>query len=523
MQEEIFVGIDLGTTFCCCHFFNTQTNKYECINYLNGNSTIPSTVDFFTQPVSVGIPKPTAICEVKRFIGKKFDDEQVQEDINKNYFPYQIVKAEDGYCLVVVDYPDKEEERVEPEVVSAIVLKAIKIEIQRRLNIKDNISLRAVVTVPAYFDDSQKDRTKKAVLMAGFSLIRLLAEPSAAAYAYGLESTKDQMYLAFDLGGGTLDVTILEKKGEEFKFRATGGDVHLGGLDFDMNFMELVISKMKEVDEKKARRFILKGSDSRSQKKMKKQRRYRLRKEVEKAKIELSANSYCELDLSELVDEDEFIISIDRSEFEECNKKEFDRCMECIDEIMQKKGIKTTQIDEVMLVGGSSQIPKIKELLTKKFSSSSHINDNIDCNLVVSQGAARYAFEHSKGMIRSITEVTAHPIKMAGVDGNHTIVEDGTEIPHEHEIYVEVTGWDVQTELFEGDKSLGRYVISNIPKEDRYVMFVVQVEEDGTITVGGRLSNGNKCECKAQIEKKSNDEEEIQIEKEKIEKFFAQK
>ncbi|GAB1219871.1 hypothetical protein ENUP19_0046G0012 [Entamoeba nuttalli] len=270
-----------------------------CIKYLNGSSTIPSTVDFFTQPVSVGIPKPTAICEVKRFIGRKFDDEQVQEDISKAYFPYQII---------VVDYPDKVEERVEPEIVSAIVLKAIKNEIQRRLNIKDNISLRAVVTVPAYFDDVQKDRTKKAVLIA----------PSAAAYAYGLDSTKDQMYLAFDLGGGTLDVTILEKKGEEFKFKATGGDVHLGGLDFDMNLMELEV-------------------DSRTQKKMKKQRRYQLRKEVEKAKIELSINSYCEIDLSELVDEDEFIISIDRSEFEECNKKEFDRCMECIDEIMQKK------------------------------------------------------------------------------------------------------------------------------------------------------------------------------------------
>ncbi|GAB1225696.1 hypothetical protein ENUP19_0259G0030 [Entamoeba nuttalli] len=522
MQKEIFVGIDLGTTKCCCHFFNTRKRKYECIKYLNGSSTIPSTVDFFTQPVSVGIPKPTAICEVKRFIGRKFDDEQVQEDINKAYFPYQIVKADDGYCQIVVDYPDKEEERVEPEIVSAIVLKAIKNEIQRRLNIKDNISLRAVVTVPAYFDDAQKDRTKKAVLIAGFNLIRLLAEPSAAAYAYGLESTKDQMYLAFDLGEGKFDVTILEKKGEEFKFKATGGDVHLGGLDFDMNLMELVISKMKEIDEKKARRFILKGSDSRTQKKMKKQRRYQLRKEAEKAKIELSINTYCEIDLSELVNEDKFIISIDRSEFEECNKKEFDRCMECIDEIMQKKGIKTTQIGEVMLVGGSSQIPKIKELLKKKFNSP-HINDNIDCNLVVSQGAARYAFEHSKGMIKSITEVTAHPIKMAGVDGNHTIIEDGTEIPHEHEITVEVTGWDVQTELFEGDKSLGRYIISNIPKEERYVNFVVQIEEDGTITVGGKLFNGNKCECKAQIEKKSNDEEEIQIEKERIEKFFAQK
>ncbi|EDR29170.1 heat shock 70 kDa protein cognate, putative [Entamoeba dispar SAW760] len=502
MQEEIFVGIDLGTTFSCCHFFNIQTKKYECINYLNGSSTIPSTVDFFTQPVNVGIPKPTSICEVKRFIGKKFDDEQVQEDIKRTYYPYQIVKADDGNC-------------------SAIVLKAIKIEIQRRLNIRDNIVLKAVVTVPAYFDDSQKDRTKKAVLMAGFSLIRLLAEPSAAAYAYGLESTGNKTYLAFDLGGGTLDVTILEKKGEEFKFKATGGDVHLGGLDFDMNLMELVISKMKEINEKKAQRFILKGSDSRTQKKAKKQRRYKLRKEVEKAKIELSSTSYYELDISELVGDDDFIISIDRTEFEDCNQKEFDRCMKCVDDILAKTKLSPSKIGEVMLVGGSSQIPRIKELLEAKFTTSK-INDTIDCNLVVSQGAARYAFEFSTGMIKSITEVTAHPIKMAGVDGNLTIVEDGTEIPHDHPLYVEVTGWSVQTELFEDDKSLGHYVISNIPKGEQFVFFVVKVEEDGTITVGGELSNGRKCECKAQIEKKSNNEEEITIEKEKIDKFFAQ-
>ncbi|EDR24137.1 heat shock protein, putative [Entamoeba dispar SAW760] len=519
----MFVGIDLGTKFTCCHFFNGRTKKYECINYLNGSSKIPSTVDFFTQPVNVGTPKPTSICEVKRFIGKKFDDEQVQEDIKRAYYPYQIVKADDGYCQIVLDYPDKEEEElIEPEIVSAIVLKAIKIEIQRRLNIRDNILLKTVVTVPAYFDSSQRYRTKKAVLMAGFSLIRLLDEPSAAAYAYGLESIKEGNFLVFDFGERTLDVTILKKKGDKFKVRATGGDAHLGGLDFDMNLMELVISKMKEINEKKAQRFIFKGSDSLTQKKAKKQRRYKLRKEVEKAKIELSSTSYYELDISELVGDDDFVIIIDRTEFEDCNQKEFDRCMKCVDDVLTKTRLSPSKIGEVILIGGSSQIPRIKKLLEAKFITSK-INDTIDCDLVVSQGAARYAYEYSNKMIKGITEVTARPIKMIGPGGNlFTVVEDGTEIPHDHRIYVEVTGWSVQIELFEDDKSLGYYVISNIPKGDQFVVFVVKVEEDGKITVGGELSDGKKCECKVLIEKRPSNEEEITIKKEKIDKFFAQ-
>ncbi|GAB1222831.1 hypothetical protein ENUP19_0121G0192 [Entamoeba nuttalli] len=270
-----------------------------------------SIVDFFTQLVSIGIPKPTAICEVKRFIGRKFDDRQVQGYIRQIYFLYEIVGADDGYCRIVL----------EPEFISATILKAIKIEIQRRLNISSSIVLKAVVTVSAYFDDSQKDV---------FGLIRLLAKPLAAVYAYGLDFKKSLMCLVFDLGGGMLDTTILENQENDFNFKAIG------------------------------------GSDCWTQCDIKKQLKYNLRKGVEKAKIALSTNLYCELDISELAlkfslykiddsdDDEELIISLDINDFEECNKKEFDKCMECIDEIMQKKGISISQIEEVILVGGNS-------------------------------------------------------------------------------------------------------------------------------------------------------------------------
>ena len=247
--NDVVVGIDLGTTYSCCHYYDIQQKKYETLKYLDGKSTIASIVNFDQQPVLVGHPSQFAICEVKRLIGMKFDDPKVQDLINRNTWPFEIVPGEDGYAAVqMYSTLSGKEEIMMPEMVSAIVLKEIHIELQRNLGISPDQTVEAIVTVPAYFNDEQKDRTKRAALMSGFNLRRILSEPSSAVYAYGMEKAKDGFYLAFDLGGGTFDVTILKKEnnGENMHFVVMDGDTHLGGIDFDLNFMEVLLEKVKE-------------------------------------------------------------------------------------------------------------------------------------------------------------------------------------------------------------------------------------------------------------------------------------
>ena len=255
--------------------------------------------------------------------------------------------------------------------------------------------------------------------------------------------------------------------------------------------------------------------------KKKKERLYKLRKLIEEAKIELSHYNECEIDLKDVLDDDEHhYYQITRDEFEECNEQLFEKAMEITRRAMKKKNITPRQIREVLLVGGSSRIPKIQEKLKEEFGDDK-INSSIDCDKVVSLGATRYANELMNGMIYEVKEVSPHVIKMRGETGIVPIIEANTEIPHRHEMYIQVYDVIAYTELFENERSLGKFEIRNIPRQRGGTIVGVDViiEIDGTLSVKGSIDGKEVC-IQSSVSKKSQQSDEIQVDKKLIEKYF---
>ena len=354
-MTEIAVGIDLGTTYSCVGIW--QNDRVEIIANDQGNRTTPSYVAYNDSERLIGdaaknqaaMNPANTIFDAKRLIGRKFKDDIVQKDMK--LWPFKVVPDATDKPNIEVEYK-KEVKQFSAEEVSAVILTKMK-EIAESYLGKD--VKNAVITVPAYFNDAQRQATKDAGLIAGLNVLRIINEPTAAAIAYGLDKKEsDRNVLIFDLGGGTFDVSLLTIDEGIFEVKATAGDTHLGGEDFDNRMVEYFQQEFKKKNRKD-----LKDSQRALR---------RLRTACERAKRTLSSATQAHIEIESLFEGVDLNSTITRAKFEDMNIDYFRKCMDPVEKVLRDAGMSKSQVHEIVLVGGSTRIPKIQEMLSNYFN-----------------------------------------------------------------------------------------------------------------------------------------------------------
>ena len=376
MSKAPAIGIDLGTTYSCVGVW--QNGKVDIIPNDMGERTTPSYVAFTDTERLVGdaaknqiTRNPTnTVFDAKRLIGRKFEDREVQEDIK--LWPFKVVKDPSSDRPQVVITYQKQEKKFFAEEISAMVLQKLKKTAEDFLGkeVKD-----AIVTVPAYFNDSQRQATKDAGTISGLNVLRIINEPTAAAIAYGLDkqAKKEENVLIFDLGGGTFDVSLLSLEDGLFEVKATNGNTHLGGEDFDNRLVEYCAGEFRRKT----------SIDIKSNAKALR----RVRAACEKAKRALSAATQATVDIDALMDGEDLNVVITRSKFEDLCMDLFKKCMPPLENVIKDAKMSKSQIDEVVLVGGSTRIPKIQQMV-QEFFNGKEPNKGINPDEAVAYGAA---------------------------------------------------------------------------------------------------------------------------------------
>jgi molecular chaperone DnaK len=475
------IGIDLGTTNSAMAYM--VAGKPEVIANAEGNRTTPSVVAInkngerlvgqVAQRQRVTNAKNT-IYGVKRLIGRKFSDKEVQKD--HDIMPYEIVKSNGG---VAVKMGDKD---YSPEEVSAMILSKLKADAEAFLGEKVT---EAVITVPAYFDDSQRQATKDAGKIAGLEVKRIINEPTAAALAYGLESKKDEKIIVFDLGGGTFDVSVLELGDGVFEVRSTHGDTHLGGEDFDNRIVNHFLDVFKNNE----------GIDLKSDKAA----MQRLKDEAEKAKKELSSTTEYEVNLPFLTADAEgpkhFEYKLTRSKLEELVGDLIDRLAEPVEKALKDAGLKAGDIDEIVLVGGMTRMPAVVEKVKSIFNKEPLKGVNPD--EVVAVGAAIQAGVLA-GDVKDVLLLDVTPLSlgietMGGVttkliERNSTVPTSKSETfstAADNQPQVESHVLQGEREMSSDNKSLGRFTLDGIAPAPRGVP---QIEVTFNLDANGILN-----------------------------------
>jgi len=367
------IGIDLGTTYSCVSVW--QNDKIEIIANDQGNRTTPSYVSFNDSERLVGDaaknqassnPENT-IFDVKRLLGRKFNDASVQSDMK--HFPFSVIDS-GGLPKIQAKYKS-ELKTFTPEEISSMILVKMKeiAEAYIGKEVKD-----AVVTVPAYFNDAQRQATKDAGVIAGLNVTRIINEPTAAAIAYGLDkkSSGEKNVLIYDLGGGTFDVSLLTIDDGIFEVKATAGDTHLGGEDFDNILVNHFVNEFKRKHKKDM------SQNPRALR--------RLRNACEKAKRTLSSSTTAQLEIDSLFDGIDFTTSLTRARFEELCSSHFRRTIDPVEKVLKDSGMSKSSINEIVLVGGSTRIPKIQTLL-QEFFNGKELCKSINPDEAVAYGA----------------------------------------------------------------------------------------------------------------------------------------
>ena len=384
-KDEYVLGIDLGTTYTCVGVM--RNNKIEIIPNQLGNRLTPSWVSFTEKETLIGYAaknksisnlKNTIYC-VKRIIGRNFSDPIVQNDIK--LFPFKVIKnSKTNKPLIQIENKNEKKDYY-PEQISSMILKHVKKYSEEFLGKKVN---KAVISVPAYFNESQKKATKVAGEIAGLNVIRIINEPTAGAIAYGYginnKINEKKNILVFDLGGGTYDISILKLEKNKFTVLSINGDTHLGGEDFDNKLLDFCVEQFKKET----------GVDIKNHKNSEKALR-RLKNECEKAKEQLSGAKFTDIDIDSLVDGIDFNIKLNRADLEDCCHTLFEKLIPPIKEALKDAKLNKENIDDIILVGGSSRIPKIQEMLMKFFNKQ-NLNKTVNLDEIVAQGAAMQAY-----------------------------------------------------------------------------------------------------------------------------------
>ena len=416
------IGIDLGTTYSCVGVW--EHNRVEIIVNDQGNRTTPSMVSFTPCERIVGDGAKYQIAnnphntvfDVKRLIGRRFSDPYVQSDMK--LWPFTVVSGDNGKPLIQVEYKGQRKEFAAEEI-SSMVLSKMKMIAEAYL--KSDVK-NVVVTVPAYFSDSQRKSTKDAAAIADLKVMRIINEPTAAAIAYGFHTVcnEKKTILIFDLGGGTFDVSILTVDNGRFEVKAVGGDMHLGGEDFDNRMLNYCVQQFKRRNKKDI------TTNAKALR--------RLRSECERAKRSLSSAVETVIDIDCLYEGLDLHMKISRAKFEDLNADLFEKCMQILKQCLLDSKVNKEQINEVVLVGGSSRIPKVQELI-QEFFDGKQLCKSINPDEAVAYGAAiQAAHLNNEGVHLVLIDVT--PLSLGiQTDGGvmSIVVPRNTPIPTRNE------------------------------------------------------------------------------------------
>lgn len=488
------LGIDLGTTFSAMAV--VEAGEPKIVENKEGTRTTPSVVAVTkTGERLVGIlarrqqitnPKNT-IFSVKRLIGRRFSDPEVQKD--KALLPYEIRESEDGG--VEVKMGDK---WYKPPEISAMILQKLKQDAQDRLGEKID---KAIITCPAYFDDSQRKATKVAGEIAGFEVLRVINEPTAAALAYGLTKKKDQRIVVYDFGGGTFDISVLEVGEDTVEVKATGGDTHLGGDDFDQRIMDWLVDQFKKdqgIDLSKDPLAL-----------------QRLKEAAERAKIELSSALETEINLpfitSDTSGPKHLYYKLSRAKLEELVGDYIEKSIHLVKQTLSEVNLTPKDIDEVVLVGGQTRMPKIQEEITKLFGKEP--NKSVNPDEVVAIGAAVQA-GIMQGEVRDVLLLDVTPLSL-GIETlggvNTVLIPKNTTIPTaktqifstaaDNQTSVEIHVLQGERPMASDNKTLGRFILDGIPPAPRGIP---QIEVTFDIDANGILNVSAKDKATGKVQ-----------------------